>query len=134
MPSATVDSPRPLTSSAHRLGDATVIRLHGTLDPTTPVESGASVESALVTVEAALRHRPRLLVADLARVEPTHFVVGLLGLLRRRTGRVGVPLVLAGVSPAAQEVLHRARVAPLYPAYPTLDSALAHRGGVGLTA
>lgn len=134
MPSARVLVPRPLTSSARRLGDTAVITLTGTLDPTAPVVSGASVESTLAEVEAVLRRRPRLLVADLARVELTHFVVGLLGLLRRRTWRAGVPFVLTGVSPAAEEVLRRTRVAALYPAYPTLGSALAHLDGVGVTA
>ncbi len=123
----TVDALVPagrLSTTARRLDDVVVLTIRGTLDPTHPVESGSSVEATMAAVDAALETAPRLVVADLARVEVSRFVVGLLGLVRRRTARFGVPLVLAALSPAGQDEFLRARVAPLYPAYPTVRSAL----------
>jgi hypothetical protein len=124
MPFHAVHSSETLTASARHHGRTAVLTLTGALDHTAPLPSGASVEAALRTVESMLSARPRAVVADLAHVELTHFTIGLLSLLRRRTARVGIPLVLAGVSPGGQELLDRARVSPLYPTYPTVPVAL----------
>ncbi len=114
----------PLTAGARRLGDVVVLTLSGTLDPAAPVPSGWSVEAVMTSVDTALGRGARLLVADLRRVDLSHFVVGLLGLVRRRAARTGVPFVLAAVPLRAQEQLDRVRVAPLYPTYPTVASAV----------
>lgn len=121
----TVAAPElPLTAGARRLGDVVVLTLSGTLDPRAPVPSGWSVEAVMTSVDSALARGARLLVADLRRVDLSHFVVGLLGLVRRRAARTGVPFVLAAVPPGGQEQLDRVRVAPLYATYPTVDSAV----------
>jgi hypothetical protein len=115
----------PLDASAHRLGDAAVLTLVGGLDPAHPLPSGSSVEATLRAVEGALDPRPRALVVDLTRAELSRFVVGLLGLVRRRTMRLGVPLLLAAVPPSGEELLARVRVSALYPVFPSVGAALA---------
>jgi hypothetical protein len=124
MPFHAVHSSETLTASARHEGRTAVLTLTGAVDRAAPVPSGASVEAALRTVESMLSSHPRAVVADLAHVELTHFTIGLLSLLRRRTARVGIPLVLAGVSPEGQDLLDRARISPLYPTYPTVPVAL----------
>ncbi|HMM94060.1 hypothetical protein [Phycicoccus sp.] len=118
---------RSFTIRRHHLEDTVVLSLTGALDHAAPLAAGAGVEATMVEVELALRRRPRVLVADLSRVEVSRLLVGLLGLVRRRAVRVGVPVVLAAVSPAGLTELALARVAPLYPTYPDVGSALGDR-------
>jgi hypothetical protein len=118
----------PLDASAHRLGDAAVLTLVGGLDPAHPLPSGSSIDATLRAVDRALDPRPSALVVDLAEAELSRFVVGLLGLVRRRTRRIGVPLLLAAVPPSGEELLARVRVSALYPVFPTVGAALTATG------
>ena len=120
--------PGPLDASAHRLGDAAVLTLVGALDPSQPLPSGSSVEATMRALDDALDPRPRALVVDLTQTELSRFVVGLLGLVRRRARRLGVPLLLAAVPPSGEELLARVRVSALYPVFPSVGAALAAPG------
>ncbi len=121
-------APEALSASVRGLGESTVLTLTGTTDRPTVVPSGACVEAALTAVEIALVGRPRVIIADLTDLDLSPFTIGLLGLIRRRTARAGVALVLAGLTPGDHDVLERTRVAPLYPTYPTVPAALGALG------
>lgn len=119
-----VTSRGTLEAVSHRVGDASVVELSGALDVADPVRAGSGVEEALRVVEASLLSHPRLVVLDVSHVEFSRFVVGLLGLVRRRTARVPVPLALADPPAEGVELLERAAVAALYPSFPTVTLAL----------
>jgi hypothetical protein len=116
--------PRRISTAVHRVDGAAVLVLTGRLDRADPAAAGSSAEAALTAVEACLSERPVGVVVDVSRVELSRFTVGLLGLVRGRTARVRVPLLLADVPTAGLEVLERSGVADLYPAFPSISSAL----------
>ena len=117
-----------LTASAHRLGAAAVLVLSGRLDPAEPLTAGTAVERALMAVDSCLVPRPHAVVVDLEHVDVSRVVVGLLGLVRRRTARAGVPLALTALSPGGRAMLEAARVAPLYPDFSDVGTAVAALG------
>lgn len=117
-------SPRSISTAKHHVDGAVVLVLSGGLDPSDPVAAGASIEAALMAVETCLFSRPTGVIVDVSRVEFSRFTVGLLSLVRRRTARVPVPLLLAAVPGPGLDLLEGARVSGLYPVFPTVSLAL----------